>query len=42
MVGGTHRVFLARMEHAEVDPDGLSAPLAYYRGTFGRLTHGFV
>lgn len=34
VVGGTHRVFLARVVHAAVRP---GAPLAYYRGRFGRL-----
>jgi 4-nitrophenol 2-monooxygenase / 4-nitrocatechol 4-monooxygenase, reductase component len=34
LVGGTHRVFLGAVRHAEVD-DG--SPLAYYRGRFGRL-----
>jgi flavin reductase (DIM6/NTAB) family NADH-FMN oxidoreductase RutF len=34
VVGGTHRVFLARVVHAEV---GQGAPLAYYRGRFGHL-----
>ena len=37
MIGGTHRVFLARVEQAEVDGDVPSAPLAYFRGSFGRL-----
>lgn len=34
VVGGTHRVFLAAVRHAEV---GAGTPLAYYRGRFGRL-----
>jgi flavin reductase (DIM6/NTAB) family NADH-FMN oxidoreductase RutF len=34
LVGGTHRVFLGAVRHAEVD-DG--TPLAYYRGRFGQL-----
>jgi 4-nitrophenol 2-monooxygenase / 4-nitrocatechol 4-monooxygenase, reductase component len=34
VVGGTHRVFLATVRHAEV---AAGAPLAYYRGRFGRL-----
>lgn len=34
VVGGTHRVFLARVRHATVRS---GSPLAYYRGRFGRL-----
>ena len=34
IVGGTHRVFLGAVRHAEVSD---RAPLAYYRGRFGRL-----
>jgi len=34
VIGGTHRVFLARVRHAAVAP---GTPLAYYRGRFGRL-----
>lgn len=34
VVGGTHRVFLGAVRHAEVDA---GAPLAYFRGGFGRL-----
>ncbi len=32
--GGTHRVYLAEVRHAQVAP---GTPLAYYRGRFGRL-----
>jgi flavin reductase (DIM6/NTAB) family NADH-FMN oxidoreductase RutF len=34
VVGGTHVVFIAMVEKAEV---GWGAPLAYFRGAFGRL-----
>ena len=34
VMGGTHRVFLSRVEHAEAT-DG--SPLAYFRGTMGKL-----
>jgi flavin reductase (DIM6/NTAB) family NADH-FMN oxidoreductase RutF/DNA-binding GntR family transcriptional regulator len=34
VVGGTHRVFLARVMRASARP---GAPLAYFRGTFGRV-----
>jgi flavin reductase (DIM6/NTAB) family NADH-FMN oxidoreductase RutF len=34
VVGGTHRVFLARVHNAQLRT---GAPLAYYRGRFGRL-----
>lgn len=34
VAGGTHRVFLSRVAHAEAT-DG--SPLAYFRGTFGKL-----
>lgn len=34
VVGGTHRVFLAEVRTAEL---GDGAPLAYYRGRFGRV-----
>lgn len=34
VVGGTHRVFLARVVRATARP---GAPLAYFRGTFGRV-----
>jgi flavin reductase (DIM6/NTAB) family NADH-FMN oxidoreductase RutF len=37
MIGGTHRVFLARVEQAEVDGDAVSSPLAYFRGSFGHF-----
>jgi flavin reductase (DIM6/NTAB) family NADH-FMN oxidoreductase RutF len=33
--GGTHRVFIAAAERAEARPG--AAPLAYFRGEFGRL-----
>jgi flavin reductase (DIM6/NTAB) family NADH-FMN oxidoreductase RutF/DNA-binding GntR family transcriptional regulator len=34
IVGGTHRVFLARVMHAVARP---GSPLAYFRGSFGRI-----
>jgi flavin reductase (DIM6/NTAB) family NADH-FMN oxidoreductase RutF/DNA-binding GntR family transcriptional regulator len=34
VIGGTHSVFLAEVEHAT---GGQGAPLAYFRGKFGRL-----
>ena len=34
VAGGTHRVFLAEVEHAEA---GEGTPLAYFRGRFGRF-----
>ncbi|HEX6443471.1 MAG TPA: flavin reductase, partial [Streptosporangiales bacterium] len=34
IVGGTHRVFLAEVVHAESQP---GSPLAYFRGRFGRI-----
>lgn len=34
VVGGTHRVFLARVKRATARP---GAPLAYFRGSFGRI-----
>jgi hypothetical protein len=34
VVGGSHRVFLAEVRTAELTE---GAPLAYYRGRFGRL-----
>jgi flavin reductase (DIM6/NTAB) family NADH-FMN oxidoreductase RutF/DNA-binding FadR family transcriptional regulator len=34
VTGGTHRVFLARVVHAEA---GEGSPLAYFRGQFGKL-----
>lgn len=34
VVGGTHVVFIAKVEHAEI---GDGTPLAYFRGAFGRL-----
>jgi DNA-binding GntR family transcriptional regulator len=34
VVGGTHRVFLARVKSATARP---GAPLAYFRGSFGRI-----
>jgi flavin reductase (DIM6/NTAB) family NADH-FMN oxidoreductase RutF/DNA-binding GntR family transcriptional regulator len=34
VVGGTHRVFLARVRRADARP---GAPLAYFRGSFGRV-----
>lgn len=34
IVGGTHRVFVGLVHHADVRP---GSPLAYYRGRFGRL-----
>jgi flavin reductase (DIM6/NTAB) family NADH-FMN oxidoreductase RutF len=34
VAGGTHVVFIARVEHASARP---GAPLAYFRGRFGRL-----
>ncbi|HEY4094783.1 MAG TPA: flavin reductase family protein [Baekduia sp.] len=37
-VGGTHRVFLAEVDHAVARADG--TPLAYFRGRFGRLEAG--
>ncbi|MBS1678243.1 MAG: flavin reductase family protein [Actinobacteria bacterium] len=38
VVGGTHKVFIAAVERASAAPEG--APLAYFRGTFGRLEDG--
>jgi flavin reductase (DIM6/NTAB) family NADH-FMN oxidoreductase RutF/DNA-binding FadR family transcriptional regulator len=34
VIGGTHRVFLARVKRATARP---GAPLAYFRGSFGRI-----